>query len=669
LTLLGEKQYVEEKRIPHNYMPPTLTHIRSLIVAHRALLVILVIASAGILLAYGRAITGFLRIEEPIVQIYVDDFRTQDERVRKDAIEFSGAWQGFQHGLVLAPGRAGSITYRFNKAPEKLPVYLRLWFRHAPGIENSLTCMAGERTFKLRNVDFHGQRVFLTDTVAESASFDLTLGAAVGADVKRIPAPLLSKIEVHIFSPVAARLVWMPSLFSLLLLPFLCYAFLQRFLKRRGLSLVVALVAYVGAVLVSKLAGGVLRYFDWLYAVLLLAFWLDVLRRQDYSQARHALFAFTVLGIALIGFSIRWDLLVEKAGHLLDPDARGYYTIATTAPGLFQTACDIPPYAREPFFIWAIRLFYLFTPATETSLRFFTVLLSLGALIAGAYFGRAVGNAFVGVVVALLMAVNSNLIFMSVRGLRLELYILVILAFAACLMFLRPRKAAGFTLLGITTGILHLSRITSLSFTILLVPIVGIMRQWKAMHVGLALGIGVLLVIPHLVFNYSYKDSRDPFFSANIHARFYRNIEFQGEEGFPSVDAVRADPYAGPPITTFQYLFGLHSIPDIVRTSLRGAVRTFFTAFTKKILLEDNVVLFALYLIGLVSLLCSPSRMLLLIMLFVELPILFLAGKAIDSRLVVHIAPFVYCCVGMGLYTVGKGWWHLIMPARRQEQE
>ncbi len=669
MTSTGEKQYVGEKRIAPNRMQQPLTHIRSFFTSHRNVLLILVIASAGILLVHGRAITRFLQVEDPIVQIYIDDFRTQDQRVRNDAIEFTGAWQGFDKGLLLASGEEGSITYRFSKAPERVPVYCRLWFRRIEGIENSLTCVAGEETFRLKNTDFHGQRVYLTRSVADSASFDLTLSAAIDPDVKSIPAPLLNKIEVHIFSPEAANLVRVPSLLALLLLPFLCYALLQRSLKRDDLSLVIALCIYGGALLASRLTGGVLAYLGWLYAALLVLFWLDVLRRREYDRARNALFAFTVFAIVLLAFSLRWNLMVEKAGHLLDPDARGYYAIATTSPGLFQTACDIPPFVREPFFIWAIEIFYFFTPHTETSLRFFTLLLSLGALVGGAYFGRAICNAFVGLVVAFLMAINSNLIFMSVRGLRLELYILVILAFAACLMFWRPKTHGGFSLVGIITGILHLSRITSLSFTVFLLPIVGVIRRWKAMRVMLALGIGLVLLTPHLVFNYSYDDSSDPFFSGNIHARFYRNIEFQGQQGFPSVDAVRANPYTGPPITTFKYLFGLHTIPEVAYASLRGFVRIFFTAYAKGILLEGNVVLFALYLVGLVSLLCSPSRMLLLIMFFVEMPILFIAGRAVDWRLVAHIAPFVYCCVGMGLYTVARGWWQLIARGRRQQAE
>ncbi len=669
LTLPGEKQYVGEKLISLDRMQQPLTDIRSFFTSHRNVLLILVIASAGLLLVHGRAITRFLQGEDPLVQIYIDDFRTQDQRVRKDAVEFTGAWQGFDKGLLLASGEEGSITYRFSKAPEEVPVYLRLWFRRIGGIENSLTCVAGEKTFRLKNTDFHGQRVYLTRTVADSGSFDLTLKAVIDPDVRRIPAPLLSKIEVHIFSPQAARLVRIPSLLALLLLPFLCYALLQRFSRRDDLSLVIALVIYGGALLASRLAGGVLAYLNWVYVALLVFLWVDVLRRREYDRARNALFAFTVFAIVLLAFCVRWNLMVEKAGHLLDPDARGYYAIATTSPGLFQSACDIPPYVREPFFIWAIRIFYIFTPSTETSLRFFTLLLSLGALVAGAYFGRAICNAFVGLVVAFLMAINSNLIFMSVRGLRLELYMLVILAFAACLMFLRPKTVRRFSLLGITTGILHLSRITSLSFTIFLLPLLGVIKRWKATQVMLALGIGLLLLTPHLVFNYFYNDSGDPFFSGNIHARFYRNIEFQGQQGFPSVDAVRANPYTGPPITTFQYLFGLHTIPEVVYASLRGFVRIFFTAYAKGILLEGNVVLFALYLVGLVSLLCSPSRMLLLIMFFVEMPILFIAGKAVDWRLVAHIAPFVYCCVGMGFYTVARGWWQLIARGRRQQAD
>lgn len=669
LTSPGEKQYVGEKRITSNRMKQTLADIRSFLASHRNILIILVIACAGILIVYGKAITRFLQVHYPLVQIYIDDFRTQDQRVRQDAVHITGAWQGFDKGLLLAPGNEGSITYRFGKAPERVPVYLRLWFRRIEGIENSLTCVAGENVFRLKNTDFRGQRIYLTRTVADSDSFDFTLSATVDQDTKRIPAPLLSKIEVHIFSPEAAHLVHIPSLLALLLLPLLCYALLQRFLQRDTLSLAIALVIYGAALLGSRLAGGTLVYLNCLYGVLLIILWVDVLRRRDYDRARSPLFTFTVFAIVLLGFSLRWNLMVENAGHLLDPDARGYYTIATTSPGLFQTACDIPPYVREPFFIWAIKVFFLFTPNTETSLRFFTLLLSLGALVGGAYFGRALGNAFVGLVVAFLMAVNSNLIFMSVRGLRLELYILVILAFAACLMFLRPKTLRGFSLLGIATGILYLSRVTSLGFAVLLLPLVGIIRRWKAMHIVFVLGIGFLLLTPHLVFNYSYNSLGDPFFSGNIHARFYRNIEFQGQEGFPSVEAVRANPYTGPPISTFHYLFGLNSIPQVVQTSLRGFVRTFFTAYAKGILLDDNVVLFALYLVGLVSLVLAPTRMLLLIMFFVEMPTLFLAGKAVDWRLVAHIAPFVYCCVGMGLHMVARGWWKIIARGRRHQAE
>jgi hypothetical protein len=152
--------------------------------------------------------------------------------------------------------------------------------------------------------------------------------------------------------------------------------------------------------------------------------------------------------------------------------------------------------------------------------------------------------------------------------------------------------------------------------------------------------------MPHLA--YSYQKYGDPF-AGNTHiAKWYRNYEFLvvnkiGCSGCPTLEEFWGKNIRGDTITMFDYIFGLHSLPEVIERVFRG----YFEVFLKpdKLLWHqigiEFLPLYYLFLIGLVLILFSKYRKILLFPLLTINLIAFVIPLGIDPRLAVHNAPFI----------------------------
>jgi hypothetical protein len=77
-----------------------------------------------------------------------------------------------------------------------------------------------------------------------------------------------------------------------------------------------------------------------------------------------------------------------------------------------------------------------------------------------------------------------------------------------------------------------------------------------------------LLVSPYLIYNAAKTGS--PLHPIQNHSQFWRNHEFAGQPGYPTRAEVVANSYCGAPETPFHYVFGRHSLPQIVSRYLSG---------------------------------------------------------------------------------------------------
>lgn len=176
----------------------------------------------------------------------------------------------------------------------------------------------------------------------------------------------------------------------------------------------------------------------------------------------------------------------------------------------------------------------------------------------------------------------------------------------------------------------------------------------------------LLLLAPYLM--YSYQKFGDPFWTVNITAKWFRNYEFVevkriGCEGCPTLEEFKRDSYTGQPITTFQYIFGMHSLSEVISRTIQGYADLLFLP-NDLFWIQIGVTVFAfyyLYLLGLGFVVLSRYREFLLLLLVTINWTAFLVPIGyFDPRLVIYLAPFmtfapVFAVWSLALWVV-QGW-------------
>jgi 4-amino-4-deoxy-L-arabinose transferase-like glycosyltransferase len=177
-------------------------------------------------------------------------------------------------------------------------------------------------------------------------------------------------------------------------------------------------------------------------------------------------------------------------------------------------------------------------------------------------FGRTTGT-----VACVLLAACPWLVYQAARGLREETSagLILVLCFALIVPKVGGRRfIALFALAGIT-GLLRWDAM------VVMLPVIGLaMLIHRPPPVVWIAGpaLLVLLVGPLLVANYF--DHGDALYHSNIHARFFRNLEFHDQPGFPTSAEIAKFAFTGPPITWTQYVFGLHSPAVLAERAVRA---------------------------------------------------------------------------------------------------
>jgi hypothetical protein len=278
---------------------------------------------------------------------------------------------------------------------------------------------------------------------------------------------------------------------------------------------------------------------------------------------RALVFFGVVLALVLVG--IEWT---RVAGEPLSPDAWNFRDL---------TSRDLRhPYDtgyREPFHCWLLWLLLKAGLASDTGVRALSVVLYFGAL--GIYYAttRKLFGPGLAAVCFFLFALSRKNAALAVEGLRnFEV------AAALMLVALAGRRAvehAGeprrHALLGLASGLASLVYLSLLPVTQLWLWANYALERVKVRASVLALAIPVALVIPHLVDN---KIANGDFLDTlDRHARFYRNIEYAGRPGMPTVAEVASDAYCGPPTTGVRYIVEGRSAGELARIFGKGFFR------------------------------------------------------------------------------------------------
>lgn len=368
-------------------------------------------------------------------------------------------------------------------------------------------------------------------------------------------------------------------------------------------------------------------------------------------SGRNRLRGFALAGVLAWGLSRRLVAFAQAVPFKLDPDALGYMQLARSLASPYETQ------AREPLWVWVVKLWLGMAGWNAPAMRLLTVLCSMLVIwLAYRLFRDYTGRTALGVLVAWLLADHDYLIQLSVRGLREEACTAALLA-VSYVVFVRPRtcslawQAAGLALAGAAAQLL---RFTSVAILLPLLAWWG----WRAGDRHGRYSAGVLLVIaavslPHLLHNHWMFG--DPLYSVNRHVAWFRNYETVVQkgracDGCPSEAEWAANPYGGPPITALEYVFGQHGWREILADTLEG-YRRLYLAPTDLFRIQSGAgtaIGFFLFVVGLAVVLGGPWRELALaIPIFANL-LPFLLLRDADPRLTVHTAPFVAFVLASG---------------------
>ena len=409
-----------------------------------------------------------------------------------------------------------------------------------------------------------------------------------------------------------------------------------------------------------------------LYGAFFLIFLTLAWLRHDLDQQQSRLVNLAMLGILALAFVLRWQMLLSNQGTRLDPDMMGYRAIADTMSGPYDVG------TREPLWPWAIKAWFLLFGSSYEHVKMLTAFLSVTVLYAVYRFVRSyTANPLLALLTMLFMATNAYLVYQSARGLRLELYTLIVIMLARYVLLPAVRPGQRLSGLSLWSTLVVLLRFNSFTFILPLLFYAFWRHKLDWRKLALPILSVVLFMTPYLVHN--AQQFGDPFWSANLQAIWYRNYEFlivkkTGCQGCPPLEEVLAtDNYFGGSRTTnFNYLFGMHSFGEVVTNTARGYWRLFVSEPDVVQFLPVGrarpVVLF-LYLVGLVLLLFSRWREVLLFPLLTINMIAFIANLGgFALRYAEHAAPFTALALAYGVWTVGVALPRAITATKRAGQ-
>lgn len=303
-----------------------------------------------------------------------------------------------------------------------------------------------------------------------------------------------------------------------------------------------------------------------------------------------ALLCSYLLGIAPIatiisaGLYARWLYLTKIIYQNIDADAFMYKLYAELmsfrdlfGPHGFYSGSFIE---REPFFILITKLFFLVVGSTETHIRLLTLVLSLISIYLMFLIGKHFFGIFIGLLGSTLLAFNIPYIIDSTRGMRLELEIVLILLLVWVLFCIKKRLSPLllFSLTGCVGGAILLTRSINLFGVVGILASAALIHSKDALFKALqlfvvSLSIAIALFIPHKYGMYLVHGDYN--WDVNHTARWEANVEFAGKPGFPSPEEVGRNPYQGPRITPYEYLFKLHTVPEVLKGTISGFYKIF----------------------------------------------------------------------------------------------
>lgn len=583
----------------------------------------------------------------------------------------TGAWATSASGLNLQPGSAGAITIQapYDHAGQFLVSVQGHGTRH---FQLAVWLSGDGQVFhKVREgFPLDGTPVDLTGDVRSVERIWLQLRASHDAYDPAEELPLISSVRVVTRRPPAS--FWDLALAAFIVFtPILAYVTKRESTSKGAMLYSLLVLCGLGLLSEARFMAGLSEAHQWwqrvvvserdyyfvlpyLLLVGVLGWHLKIGRRATTTaEKRWAMFA--LIGLLAWAAHSRIIELAIKAGAPLEPDVVYYRYVAQTINTPYDTG------AREPFWIWMVKGWFWLAGDSQIQIRRLTLLLSLlMILMVYKFFRDYTGSPVLGTAAAAIVALNPYLVYQSVRGLREEAYTIAVLCVTYFVFVPTGKMSIGWRTIGIALAgaATQLLRFNSFLF---LIPLLG---MWIRRHsppwrqAVLPFAFIALLSVPHLVHN--YQQFGDPVASLTFMAVWSRNYEFVvykgiGCNGCPTRDEFAIDGYAGTPLGTIEYLFGMHTVQELLSGMLKGYIDLYLrpTSLFEAQAGMKNYLTYAVYLLGLGLILCSQYREMLAVIVLVINVVPFFLSIGFEWRLSVHTIPFVS-------FILAYGYWWLI---------
>lgn len=579
--------------------------------------------------------------------------------------KLEGDWRVTPEGLSLTPGQSGAIFIRILNDHES-QFFFSVKGQGGLGLHLALLVAADEWAAHevLREITLDGKPSDLTFAFRRFDEVWLILQAQVDLAAASETA-VISELRIVAQRPplrfpdfpVASLLILTPAL-ACVTKSKICStgAVLYSLAVLCGLALLTELSWWTQAteplqwwqlVLVQEK-----RYYFLVPYLLLLGLlgWHLKIGRGSNVQDEQLWAGFALGGVLVWSAHLRCLQLAAKGWNPLDPDAAYYRQLALNMASPYDTG------RREPFWVWIIKSWFWVAGDSPFHLRLLTVLLSLLLIVAVyKFFHDYTESPLMGVIVAALVGVNPYLIELSVRGLREEVYAITILCAAYCVLVSRPWlslkwRGIGLALAGTAAQLLRFN-----SYVFLL-PL-AYAWAWRycrsAWYALLPLLFVAVVSVPHMLHN--HREFDDPLYSLDSLATWSRNYEFvvlkrSGCKECPSSEEVMVNGYTGPPVTTLEYMLGMHSAQELMARMFSGL----FDLYLKPTFLFETQtgvparIGYGLYLLGLGLVLFNRYRELLLFMMLAVNVIPFFITMGFEARVAIHTVPFVSFVLAYG---------------------
>ncbi len=359
-----------------------------------------------------------------------------------------------------------------------------------------------------------------------------------------------------------------------------------------------------------------------------------------------------IAAVFIVALMPRALTMSHHAKKPLEPDANAFYSLAADSPRPWSASL------REPFSICLYSIAVQAAGGKNWAIRINSLVFSLLlVLIVTRTSLQVMESRWAAGFSGMLLALTPYMSFQAVRGLRLETFLF--LAMAATWLLLPGRELSWkrSALAGLALSALFLTRQTGIMIGAVMLAAsalrLGRRQGIKAVssRLGAAAMIAMALSAPFYI--NQHREYGSPFFISSWEATFWRNQEFRDQPGFPTSKEVREDSFTGEVASPFEYVFGMHSVKEIIKRVAEGYMLAF--GFYYRHALGPLWWLLLLCAPGIIAMCARRHWEWPLLFLLVMLPFSFIiplsvvGHRSVDARFAMHGYPLVVVFTGAGL--------------------